>query len=166
MTQGLLANRTQIVDNDNELVGGSASTPQIVQVVDETEKVSPAGELVSNAPYSNATIQNPVWAHVLDEQPFNAQAADGSATAVDVLGYSDLAFTITDAVCDGVITVTDGLGAPLSFLLDNNIVTSFTGAGAGTNYHHCQIINAKPKQVIFVLASRTTGSVSVDFYGL
>ena len=137
-----------------------------VQPIGPDGEVTPAGTSTSNATYTQNTRLNPEWAHVLDEQPFNAQAADGSATAVDVLGYSDLGFTITDAVCDGVITVTDGLGAPLSFLLDNNIVTSFTGAGSGTNYHHCQIINAKPKQVIFVLASRTTGSVSVNLYAL
>lgn len=137
-----------------------------VQNVGTDGTETPGGASTSDAQYTQNTRLNPDWAHVLDEQPFNAQATDVSATAVDVLGYSDLAFTITDAVCDGVITVTDGHGAPLSFLLDNNIVTSFTGAAAGTNYHHCQIINAKPKQIIFVLASRTTGSVSVDFYGL
>lgn len=139
---------------------------QAVQEVDATGKVSPAGELVSNAPYSNATIQNPSWAHVLDEQPFNAQAVDGSSTAIDVLSYEDLGITITDAICDGVITVTDGLGAPLSFLLDDVVVRSFTGAGSGTNYHHCQLVNSKIKQVIIILTGRTTGSVSVNLYGL
>ena len=110
--------------------------------------------------------QSPPWAHVLDEQPFNAQAVDGSSTAIDVLSYEDLGITITDAICDGVITMTDGLGAPLSFLLDNVVVTSFTGAGSGTNYHHCQLVNSKIKQVIIILTGRTTGSVSVNLYGL
>lgn len=137
-----------------------------VQPIGADGEVTPAGTSTSNAQFVQNTNLNPVWAHVLDEQPFTAQAADASSTAVNVLGYADIAFTLTDAICDGTLTVKDEFGATLSFIQNNVVVTSIVCAGAGTNYHHCQITNAKPKQLIFTLASRTTGSITVDLHGL
>ena len=103
---------------------------------------------------------------ILDEQPFNTQAVDGSSDAVDILRYSDVGFSVIDAVCDGVLTVTDEFGAPISFIKDNVVVTSFTGAGSGTNKYHFQIVNSKIKEIVFVLTGRTTGSMSVYLRGL
>lgn len=100
--------------------------------------------------------------YAVQAQPFNAKAVDGSSDTLDCAAYADLGFTITDAVCDGVLTITDGFGAPLSFIKDNVVVTSFTGASSGTNYHHCLVANEGAAEIIFILTGRTIGSMSVD----
>lgn len=99
---------------------------------------------------------------VYQPQPFSAKAVDGSSATFDVSVFSEIGFTLTDAVCDGVLTVTDGFGAELTFTKDREAVTSITCAGSGTNYHHCVIVNARPKEIIFILTGRSTGAISVD----
>ena len=80
-----------------------------IQEVDSTGKVSPAGELISNAPYSNANIQNPVWAHVLDEKLLNAVTATGRSTFTDVLSYKGLTFCIVaSSITDGATFIFEG----------------------------------------------------------
>lgn len=157
------ANKVLPVDSSGTAISSTNLLP--VTVIDDTGKVSPAGELITNAPYANIVEQSPTHAHVLDEQPFNAKAVDGPSTAIDVLQFGDCAFTLTDAICDGTLTVEDELGATLSFLQNNVVVTSIVCAGSGTNYHHCQLVNCVPKKVIFKLAGRSTGSISVDIRG-
>lgn len=133
---------------------------QMLIGVDNENEIRPAGNSVSNAPYSNTTVLNAN--PVLKERPFNAKAVDGSSTPITSDIYSDLAFTLTDAVCDGTLTVIDGYGAELGFIKDGSVVTSIVCAGAGTNYHHCLIVNARPEQVIFVLTGRNIGSITVN----
>lgn len=98
--------------------------------------------------------------------PFNAQAVDGSSDAIGILRYSEIGITVIDAVCDGVFTLQDELGATLEFMKDGVIVTSFTGAGSGTNSHHFYLVNSKVKDIICVLSGRTTGSMSAYIRGL
>lgn len=102
----------------------------------------------------------------LEAIPFNAQAVDGSSDAINILRYSEIGITVIDAVCDGVFTLQDELGATLEFMKDGVIVTSFTGAGSGTNSHHFYLVNSKVKDIICVLSGRTTGSMSAYIRGL
>jgi hypothetical protein len=106
--------------------------------------------------------QSPDWAHISNEQPFNAQAADGSSTGYDVSSYKSLGFRLTDAICDGVLTITDSDGAPLMFTVDGILKSSHTCPASGTNKHTCKIVNGNPDQTIYVLTGRTTGSITID----
>lgn len=123
---------------------------------------TPGGTSSSDPVFTSATRSNPEWAHVANEQPFSAQAADGSSTGIDTTTYRSLGFKLLDAVCDGTLTSTDSDGHPLEFLLDGVKKTSHTMPGSGTNKHTCVIVNANPDQVIFVLTGRTTGSITVE----
>ena len=137
-----------------------------VQNVGTDGTPTPGGASTSDAQYVNSTRVNPEWAHVIDEEPFSAQAVDATSTLTDVLGYYDIGFNITDAVCDGVLTVLDEDDATLQFKLNGADVTSFTGAASGTNVHACQLVNCKPKQIKFKLTGRSTGSMSVHLKAL
>ena len=134
---------------------------------DELQIVIDAGSLnsgtsTSNAAHTQNTRLNPDWAHISNEQPFNAQAADGSSTGYDVSSYKSLGFRLTDAICDGVLTITDSDGAPLMFTVDGILKSSHTCPASGTNKHTCKIVNGNPDQTIFVLTGRTTGSITID----
>lgn len=133
-----------------------------VQTIGPDGAVTPAGTETSNAVHTQNTRLNPDWAHISDEQPFNAQAADGSSTGYDVSSYRSLGFTLVDAVCDGVLTITDSDGTPIQFMLDGVLMWSYTCPASGTNKHNCQIVNCNPDQTIYVLTSRTTGSITVN----
>ena len=133
-----------------------------VQPIGADGAPTPSGADTANAQYTNATRLNPEWAHVAVEQPFAAQAADGSSTGIDTSTYRTLGFRLTDAVCDGTLTLTDSDDAPLEFLLDGAKMSSYLMPASGTNKHTCKIINGNPDQVFFVLTGRTTGSVTID----
>ena len=120
-----------------------------------------SGNSTSDAEYVRNTRLNPDWAHISNEQPFNAQAADGSSTGYDVSSYKSLGFSLVDAVCDGVLTIEDSDGTPLEFMLDGVLMWSYTCPASGTNKHPCKIVNCNPHQTIFVLTGRTTGSISI-----
>lgn len=122
----------------------------------------PGGTSSSDPVFTSATVINPPWAHIANEQPFSAQAADGSSTPFDSSTYRTLGFRLTDAVCDGALTITDSDGAPLEFLLDGVKKSTYTMPASGTNKHTCLIVNGNADQVIFVLTGRTTGSVTID----
>ena len=132
-----------------------------VQPIGPDGEVTPAGTSTSNAAYTQNTRLNPDWAHISNEQPFNAQAADGSSTGYDVSSYRSLGFKLTDAICDGVLTIEDSDGTPLEFMLDGDLMWSYTCLASGTNKHPCIIVNTNPEQTIFVLTGRTTGSISI-----
>lgn len=123
---------------------------------------TPGGTSSSDPVFTNATRLNTEWAHVANDQPFSAQAADGPSTGIDTTTYRSLGFRLTDAVCDGTLTLTDSDGAPLEFMLDGAKMSSYTMPAVGTNKHTCKIVNGNPDQVIFVLTGRTTGSVTID----
>ena len=133
-----------------------------VQTIGPDGAVTPAGTETNNALYTQNTRLNPDWAHISDEQPFNTQAADGSSTGYDVSSYRSLGFNLTDAVCDGVLTIEDEDDTPLEFMLDGVLMWSYTCPASGTNRHPCKIVNSNPHQTIFVLTGRTTGSISID----
>ncbi len=121
-----------------------------------------AGNSTSDASYVQNTQLNPNWAHISNEQPFNAQAADGSSTGYDTSSYRSLGFTFLDAVCDGVLTITDRDGYPLEFMLDGVVMSSYTCLASGSNKHTCKIVNGNPDQTIYVLTGRTTGSITIN----
>ena len=193
--------RVQSVDNDGYLIGGSvgeavfykltdgtytanidpantarttATIVQSVQEVDATGKVSPAGDLVSNAPYSNATIQNPTWAHVLDEKLLNAVTTIGRSTFTDTLSYKGLTFcivasSVTDGATfifegspDATVANTQGLQAKRS---DTGAIgNSFNIIADGTYYF--QIDDAiTPKHLDVNLSARTDGTYTVYLAG-
>ena len=133
-----------------------------VQPIGSDGEVAPAGTSTSNAQFVQNTRLNPDWAHISNEQPFNAQAADGSSTGYDVSSYKSLGFRLTDAICDGVLTITDSDGAPLMFTVDGILKSSHTCPASGTNKHTCKIVNGNPDQTIYVLTGRTTGSITID----
>lgn len=133
-----------------------------VQQVGPDGEVTPAGTSTSNAQHTQNTRLNPDWARISNEQPFNAQAADGSSTGYDVSSYRSLGFRLTDAICDGVLTITDSDGAPLMFTVDGILKSSHICPASGTNKHTCKIVNGNPDQTIYVLNGRTTGSITID----
>ena len=138
---------------------GHADTDKLQITVDAGSLNS--GTSTSNATFAQNTRLNPDWTHISDEQPFNAQAADGSSTGYDVSSYKSLGFNLTDAVCDGVLTTEDEDGTPLQFMLDGVLMWEYTCLASGTNKHPCKIVNCNPDQTIFVLTGRTTGSISI-----
>ena len=102
-----------------------------VQPIGPDGEVTPAGTSTTNAAYTLNTRLNPDWTHISNEQPFNAKAVDGSSTGYDVSSYRSLGFKLTDAVCDGVLTITDSDDAPLEFMLDGVLMWSYTCLASG-----------------------------------
>lgn len=144
------------------------------QEVDATGKVSPAGNLVSNAPYSNATVQNPNWAQVIDEKLLNAVTATGRSTFTDTLSYKGLTFcivasSVTDGATfifegspDGTTTNTQGLQAKNSST--GAVGNSFNITADGTYYFQIDDTIAS-KYLDINLSARTDGTYTAYLTG-
>jgi len=149
----------------------TATVVQAVQEVDATGKVSPAGELITNAPYANVTEQSPLQSQGLDEKLLNAVTAVGASTAAGVLSYKELTIcVVATAISSGGTFTFQGSpdltnwGTVASIDIADLVSATQVITGDGTTYY--EIVNASSLKYFRVnLTSYTDGTYTVYLTG-
>lgn len=128
------------------------------------------GNDTSTAPYSNATVINPPWAHVLDEANLSAVATTGAGTAIDTSTYGKLVVSIvaTSVTTGGTFTFQgspDGTNWATLASTDSSATSATTQAISVNGTYIYEIDVDKVKQFRINLTARTDGVYTAYVWG-